>query len=108
MPSEPLPLKELIDPSIEADATEHLSDLCHGRKRWRMCIPARPEDSDLIFGRALRTRTEMARRLKALSERHQPVAGVVAGTYTPAGLICKTCRVHWPCPDAEILAVRHD
>jgi len=38
-----------------AKARTELADVCAGRKRWTMCIPARPgEDTDLVLGDGLR------------------------------------------------------
>jgi hypothetical protein len=49
---------------------------------------------------------EMARRLRLLAERHQPIE-------TCRGEVCRACSnedlkswMPWPCPDAEILAGR--
>lgn len=50
-------------------AREELSRLCHGG-RFRMSIPAQPDDSDVILGDALQA-------LKALTEGHDPAAELV-------------------------------
>ena len=34
-------------------AKDCLADLCLGRRRWMMSVPAREDDPDLLIGRAL-------------------------------------------------------
>ena len=67
MPSEPLPLKELLE-NFMGPRKEHHTGYTG----------------------------EMARRLKALGERHRE------DSVGPHGLECFCGRL-WPCPDAEIL-----
>lgn len=49
---------------------------------------------------------EMARRLRALDERHQ--AHLPLGTQVQPAPFCKACGVNWPCPDRQILDGKSD
>lgn len=45
----------MTDERLELEkASQMLSDLCHGRRRWEMRVPVDPDDPDVVIGEALR------------------------------------------------------
>jgi hypothetical protein len=37
------------------EAFRHVCDLAAGRKKWRMCVPVNPDDSDVVLGKSTGT-----------------------------------------------------
>ena len=54
------------------DADNELQRLCDG-KRFKMCIPARPDDSDLVIGRALNVIPALLRRVRELEAERERI-----------------------------------
>jgi hypothetical protein len=52
------------DELVEA-AYEHIRDLCRGDRKWRMCIPAKPDDSDIVLSSALSAQATELSRLRS-------------------------------------------
>ena len=62
MPDEPLTAEQVLD-EIES-AHEMVCDLCTGKKRWVMSIPAQPDrDPDLVIGLALQNAAQFIRSI---------------------------------------------
>lgn len=66
-----------------AQAEQIVNDLCHGRRRWTMSVPARPDsDPDLIIGDVLHQVPALLDALAAAEERAAALEAALAGLVT--------------------------
>lgn len=49
-------------------AQKELNNLCRDRKTFRMCIPPKPSDTDILIGDGLRAGKELLRRLQDMQQ----------------------------------------
>ena len=59
------------------DADNELRRLCGG-KRFRMCIPVQPDDSDLVIGRALNAIPVLLRRIRELEAERERILPILS------------------------------
>lgn len=62
------------DADLVKKASKIISDMCQG-DRWRMCIPAHPDDSDLVLGSLVRRFREQAADLTRAIKRLDWISG---------------------------------
>jgi len=67
MSEEPIGLDAIV--ARRERAMQELGDICAGRRRWTMCVPVQPDDSDILLAASLRDVLTLVAHIKELRAR---------------------------------------